>query len=382
MCGIVGLAAGDFQLRHREAFRNLLLVDTIRGAHGTGMFSVDKRGNEDWLKLAGPASNFVDLKNFESCASLNNTVYAGHNRHATQGRHSTDNAHPFDFKRVIGVHNGTISYPAKGHLDQYQKFDTDSEALYNTINNCLMSGDDPATAVKNTIERLDDGAWALCMYFKKERKLGFIRNKERPLYYCFCEDNTVLAWASEPYMLFLCLLRNNISIDADKENGVRVKQLNEDTLLLFDIPGKTDEKWKAPTRHKIKQKEKKSYTATHHGVWSADDSFSRGPSGVHTHVPFNSRATTEKTTPLKFPNDTKAGHYKPPYKDHTGRVMQRPEVESKLTAGVACAYCDERQPTWGEEILFLTPSPIGSPRYLCETCIHDKQIMEICRAMR
>ena len=57
------------------------------------------------------------------------------------------------------------------------------------------------------------GAWALTWWDKVSSSLNFLRNKERTLYFCYADNNSVLFWASEYWMLSGILLRNGIKFD-------------------------------------------------------------------------------------------------------------------------------------------------------------------------
>lgn len=368
MCGLVGIA-GDIGYAHKEAFKQLLIVDQVRGMHGTGAASVGASGDVDWVKRGGDAGQLIDLKTFDRVVSVTRKALIGHNRHATLGAHTSDNAHPFDFKNVIGAHNGTLPINTRRLLKGYTKYDTDSEALYSQINDGINEGKPWQDAVADTIGLLDDGAWALSMYIKTERKLAFLRNKERPFYYTLADEGKILAWASESWMLYSVLGRNGIAIDEQ----AKVLGLAEDSMIWFDIP-KAGDKFHAPGRIKIMGAPKK-VVQTHY----ASSNFTPGSTTKTEHTAAHH---TTSTKVLPFPNDNKKGHYKPPYKDYTGKTMNRPEFDRLIVLGNSCTYCNLNVPKWGEECLFLRPTPVGAPQFLCQECIQDEEIFEIAKAMR
>lgn len=365
MCGHVGVAGADIGLSARDAFRDLLIFDAVRGIHGTGVASVDFGSNVIVAKRTGDPYQLFDHKTYDKAVSMSKRVLIGHNRHATIGSHSHSNAHPFDFQRIVGAHNGTVSHPSKAKMENASWYDTDSESIIGNIDHLMRVGADYEEAVETTIGKLD-GAWALVMYFKNERKLAFLRNEKRPFYYCYAEEYKYLFWASEVWMLTIALSRNNIKID-DK-----IMALPEDTLLTFDVPV-ANAKFEVPTRKKVKGFELPASVT----VWSESDygHFNRGSTG-------GQRATTFSRPLARLPNENKNGHFRPPYKDHRGAVIAKARFNDLIEAGVTCVYCNSKTPVYGEEVCFCAPSPTGSPQFVCEDCVHDEQVMDIVRAMR
>lgn len=174
-----------------KVFKNLLQLDTIRGPHSTGVAMVRTNGdNKTVKKLGTPWEGLFDSKDFEEYlkgGSFN--VLLGHNRWATKGKINAKNAHPFDFDTLVGAHNGTLR--SVRDLDDHEKFEVDSENLYHHMER---------NGVAETVKVLD-GAFALTWYNKEESTINFIRNSERPLYYCFTEDRKAIIWASEDWMI-------------------------------------------------------------------------------------------------------------------------------------------------------------------------------------
>lgn len=236
MCGIVG-AAGLITGKEETIFKQLLIIDSLRGDHSTGIASIDTTGDVEVVKEAGDPYQLLDTYKAEALWKRSNRVLIGHNRYATQGKVNRRNAHPFEFENVVGVHNGTLHN--KGALTDGWKFDVDSEALYHEID-------------KNGIEKAIKkarGAWALVYWDKVMERLCFLRNSERPLHYIFSEDNKTMFWASEAWMLTAILNRSDYKIGS-------IQKLPEDTLLSFDIglkPHKDMEEIAKPHAKTLKQ---------------------------------------------------------------------------------------------------------------------------------
>lgn len=196
MCGIVGVI-GKIGKAERDVFKQLLIVDSLRGPDSTGF--INAKGNRtDYFKKAGDPYFVMESRRFDTELLKPSNVLIGHNRWATVGAVNTMNAHPFDFDNVIGVHNGTLRN--KHALLDSHKFVVDSENLYHAIN---------VDGVHNTIPKVE-GAWSLVWWDKKEQKVNFLRNEERPMAMCVSTDKKTLFFASEVGMLLWILARNGI----------------------------------------------------------------------------------------------------------------------------------------------------------------------------
>lgn len=208
---------GHITVKEKRAFRELLLVDVLRGKHSTGVATVSAHGDVEVFKKAVNAMDFLDFKGADVMLAQNSNCIIGHNRYATKGEINNVNAHPFEFSELVGAHNGTLTQLWK--LDDYHEFDVDSENLYHHIN-------------KNGITDAFDkvcGALALTWYDKVNSVLCLLRNKERPLSYCYSEDKKTLFWASEAWMLRGVLARCGISITP-------IVFADEDMLYEFAVP--------------------------------------------------------------------------------------------------------------------------------------------------
>lgn len=199
MCGIVG-ALGCIYAREETAFKLLCKLDTVRGEDSTGVCSVTKdAGNWATLKDVGTPFELFKDTGFTDMMKRSHSALFGHNRAATKGAVNVDNAHPFKQGRFIGCHNGTLltTYNLKDHKD----FKVDSENIYH---NMEIEG------VEETLKKLN-GAFTLCWYNMELHTISLVRNKERPLYYCYTKDNKTLFWASESWMIHVALEKVGIA---------------------------------------------------------------------------------------------------------------------------------------------------------------------------
>lgn len=197
MCGLVGFYTSTFASDDEvQMFKQLLLIDQIRGMHATGVAKVRTAANTVAIhKRANDAVDYLaaeDTKEFFSKDRGN--IYIGHNRYATMGNKADhDNAHPFQEDHITLVHNGGVDHWGldllEGHDDPAVK--VDSHMVCKTI---------AAHGIKKAVEEHLSGAFALVWWDSKERSLNFIRNTDRPLYLAVLTTGT-LVWASEKGML-------------------------------------------------------------------------------------------------------------------------------------------------------------------------------------
>lgn len=179
MCGIVGII-GSMTQQRAKLFKHMLVADTVRGKHSTGVFAIDKDNAWSYVKRAVSGGQFVlenDLDNLsKGWDTASNNVLIGHNRAATIGEVTTKNAHPFVFENVIGVHNGTLDTEAGlvRQDDDGNVYPVDSQRLYATLNKT------PVEEVPKFLETID-GAYTLVWWDARTNRVYMARNKERPL---------------------------------------------------------------------------------------------------------------------------------------------------------------------------------------------------------
>ena len=194
MCGIVGMFGTHLGTIELKIFRQLLIVDALRGEDSVGIVQVDKDWNVKCSKSLRSPQDF--LSKDATTKESPKRILIGHNRHATVGDVNIENAHPFTEDHITGVHNGTL----KNHklLSGGNKFEVDSRVLIYNIAKC---------GAEKTFSKVD-GAYACVWWNSKRRSLNMIRNNQRPLH-VHVEPYRYI-WASEKEMLNLVLTRNNI----------------------------------------------------------------------------------------------------------------------------------------------------------------------------
>lgn len=224
MCGIVGIA-GNIYEPSKKALNLLMYLNYMRGKHSVGINTVlnpvkrDEAAEIKTIKSLGHThSIYIDHPDDFTSTNLikgDPRYVIAHNRAATIGNVTLDNAHPFEHGEIIGVHNGTLHKYNLDKLDDHDQFETDSEAIYYNI---ALHG------YEKTIPKLH-GAYALVWYDNNTRKLHFIRNKERTLYYAETSTKCLL-WSSDKDYLELAMKKSKLQGE--------IKLFEDDVMYTFD----------------------------------------------------------------------------------------------------------------------------------------------------
>lgn len=233
----IGPGANDFYDHDLNIVNQMFYCNTVRGAHGSGMFYVTHQGKAYTCKSAGAPYILAARKEFPGywadIKKHNSRIVVTHNRFATKGDKTDKNAHPFLCGNIVMVHNGAVEHGSD--LKNLNKFDVDSEALCSSINEIGIH-----ESIKKT-----QGAYAIVYYNVKERTLNMIRNKERPLHIALDKQINTITFASEAKMLDWILTRNT-----RMASSVQMLELPTDELWTFSM-----DKWepkKEPLMGKVK----------------------------------------------------------------------------------------------------------------------------------
>jgi len=199
LCGQNGVAGTVTGMAEQE-FQKNLIYNSTRGIDSTGAASVKRDNGKDGKPLVfvakeiGNPYNLFDVRrktetDFGDILAQNQRALLGHCRAKTIGGASRKNAHPFYTGDIVGTHNGTLSHSSHKKLSGVDTMDTDSEAIFNEIDQFGI-----AETVKKFGEKED--AYALVWYNLKDNSINLLRNDKRPLWYGFSKDNQMMFWSS------------------------------------------------------------------------------------------------------------------------------------------------------------------------------------------
>jgi predicted glutamine amidotransferase len=237
MCGLVGWA-GFLEHKHKLAMKDMLFLNSLRGKDSTGLTAVRRNREVVTRKLTVPGYEFIEYPIVDRTFSFGDQVWLGHGRFKTTGDVSRANAHPFEVLDkdnliwLVGTHNGTLNN--KWDIEQKlggEKFDTDSEALFNWFAEA-PDYRQAAAALK--------GAWSLVWWDATQDAIHFLRNEERPLVYAFTKDRKAMCWASEAWMIVNACRRNGVELEANA-NGIHCTSTVEHNLYTMKIPQARDQ---------------------------------------------------------------------------------------------------------------------------------------------
>jgi hypothetical protein len=211
MCGLTGFIttgkAAGIGTDRRNYMRQTLIVDSLRGFHGTGIFYGYQNGNgAGYAKSASQGAEFVQAEIYTKAeVDMHKYRYCvGHNRWATTGASDdVNNTHPFFEGDITLVHNGTLD--GDGGLITPQlslKVEVDSHAICHNL------------AIHDAAEVIGalDGAFCLIWHDKRDNSVNMVRNSERPLWMWKRAHGDTMFFGSEKKMMDWILDRNNVGV--------------------------------------------------------------------------------------------------------------------------------------------------------------------------
>jgi predicted glutamine amidotransferase len=232
MCGLVGIA-GDLSYNDKDILKTLLTLSILRGEDSAGVAIVPEDGSTpDIIKTVGTSFELFGMTKFERFSPFRKKALIGHTRKATIGGINKYTAHPFNYEHITGVHNGTLRNWKDLPGDSLA---TDSMTMYENF---------ARVGVRETIEALD-GAYAAVWWDEEKGTLNILRNKERSLYYAFCDGFKKIVWASEAWMINVAINRSPYNLDnmaKEGEEPLYVCDVDVDTWFVLKIDRENKEK--------------------------------------------------------------------------------------------------------------------------------------------
>jgi hypothetical protein len=224
MCGLSGYTGNTKADKH--ALRVLLIDNSVRGLHATGMANVE--GALD--KLAIAPKTYIGYDEFDEVA--NSKLVMCHNRWSTMKENTMDDdaAHPFRINdRLIGAHNGFIpewEFQAD-QLEIEADINVDSEMIFHHLVN-----NDYNPECLSKIE----GAMALSWIDLETKMLWLYRRSSRPLF--IGEDSEKrLYYSSRESGLWMLGGRGNIELEENLaygfKNGVLTKMIPVESPQIY-----------------------------------------------------------------------------------------------------------------------------------------------------
>lgn len=226
MCGLIGYFTSTWVDTDKNALIDLTLMSQVRGLDSTGIVRFSLADNKKGLyhdvdKEAVTASQFIYDRKYQLFQPevKKSSIYGMlvHVRSATKGTVSDKNAHPFENKKIVGMHNGTIH----GTFENSYKYDTDSEAIFHNI---AEFGIQEGLKKVNAASKV---AYALQFYDKDTGNVHFIRNGERTLYMAWEKKSDTYVVASEK--VFIKYIEDKYGFNFD-----RVILLGENKLYTLE----------------------------------------------------------------------------------------------------------------------------------------------------
>lgn len=223
MCGIFGWikpkATMETELNLVKLFRDGLAETQERGHDATGFYAP----NIGLVKEAIEADEFVVDNVPESLKDERFVI--GHCRAASakylkdeKNLSNLNNAQPFETKNFVSVHNGTINTPRLKNYPYVSDIDSENIIAYSE-----------RTGVRNALASIDAGS-AVVIYDKKNKKIFFWTNGERPLSICLYQG--MIFFASTRKILQKVL---KPKVEYSVFPDINYATLYEHELLEFDL---------------------------------------------------------------------------------------------------------------------------------------------------
>lgn len=210
MCGIIGyygLTTGTQYSDKRKFMLDGLYITALRGQESTGIALLPKQKGvaPEVYKRALSGADFIEKKNtlrlLSNITSSNGVL--GHNRSSTKGAVMDENSHPFQYKHITLVHNGTVQN-AEWLLSKKSQAESNVDSAHVAWAFAEAEPDD-------LLEKMT-GGYSLVWWDARDATLHFARNTEKPMYWVVSENTDSMYFASELGMLRMLVDRNNLKI--------------------------------------------------------------------------------------------------------------------------------------------------------------------------
>lgn len=203
-CGIIGFSGPEKSKFDLNKLKVLFFINSLlRGKDSVGYYSPIngiRKINKEYIDEVGSKDNIIDDIQPDN-------VLIGHVRAKTIGLNTQKNAHPWEFERIVGLHNGTLknynhysSGLAKKYGIEYKDYDVDSQVLLMALDQNFETLQDKLLPALEQYE----GAAALLMYNKERETIFACHDKERPLFYGYIGKSMYISSLSHPLEIIGC----------------------------------------------------------------------------------------------------------------------------------------------------------------------------------
>lgn len=213
MCGLVAMHTIEktgFLNYNKDDFKHLLILNSIRGIHSTGIAGVDSMRKDAEVEIVKSTGSPYSLFNYNHTDTFfqrmvaSYTTVIGHGRYATQGDVNAINAHPFQEGHITLAHNGVIRnfHTLKDYV-KHRGIEVDSHLIAKLFQE---------NGAKETLERVE-GAYVFMWYDDSDNTFNIARNNERPLSVAKQVGRDTLMFTSEEASLHWNAARNKTAIE-------------------------------------------------------------------------------------------------------------------------------------------------------------------------
>lgn len=226
MCGIAGVMSSVLVKNEIEEFVDIATISNLRGRQGSGVFTVSSRVKNQAVAIHRSANSLAHLVTTEQFTKMHEkkslSIICGHARWPTKGGTEMKMVHPHRVDHITGVHNGTMRSIMGKTIPTGE---SDSALVYKAIREHGLR------------KFVDESYGAYCLVWVDTEKgtLNFLRNDERPLWFCALYATggalQTLYWASEPTFMSLVLRRNR----GDITKYSQMYQLEKEQHFEYDL---------------------------------------------------------------------------------------------------------------------------------------------------
>lgn len=223
------------------AVKELFMITSLRGIDSTGLLYADTI-KENKYRLMKDTGAYIDLTSGYPgwVESIKADLILGHCRWSTMGASTRENAHPYEFKKFVGMHNGTLRDLAydpdlfKNSQMKWKAEKTDSFLFFHKLNQVLKDGGEIDDVVKDL---KFSSAYAMILW-DYIHTVSLFRNRDRTLFIGVSKENgSVFVASEERYLKFV--ENKKISFDIHEVETHKLYQIDMNEVGNSETPWTT-----------------------------------------------------------------------------------------------------------------------------------------------